>query len=591
MSALCGFSGQPDVETLAKMAATLRHRGAVGLPAWGATSGSVSVGVMQAQARAGRHYAWAGQDAARSREWVLVGALYGGRWDAAAVQREAFGDALFRDPAQALEGLCGAWVLVAREGDRWLVARDGAGHRALYYGLCDGRLVFGVEPKAVLAYPGFARRVSLPSLARYMAFSYSPGPETMLADVFELMPGHWLEWRAGQGLGEQRRFFKFEEVDPDDSVAEARWVERFVETLSQAMTARLPEEGEPLGVFLSGGVDSSVITAQLKALRPSSALKTFSIHFGQEYPNELSFAREVAQLCGTQHEEVLIRPKDFLPRLRQIIYQLDDPIGDPITVPNFELARHAAASGLEVIFNGEGGDPCFGGPKNLTMMLHHWYGGAAADEDPRARERAYLASYRRAYEELRYVLSADVLAQIDEQRDMEAILSPYFAAPKPELFLHKLLAINIRLKGGHLILPKVERMYGASGLVPQSPLFDEQIIRLAFEMPGTMKVRGAVEKFVMKEAYRDKLPRSVIERPKSGMRVPVHYWFQRELKRYARKLLTSGEIKRAGLFEPKRLKQLLSYETEEGPGRYGIRLWMLMTFELWRRVVVEGEGI
>jgi len=152
------------------------------------------------------------------------------------------------------------------------------------------------------------------------------------------------------------------------------------------------------------------------------------------------------------------------------------------------------------------------------------------------------------------------------------------------------LAINIRLKGGHLILPKVERMYGASGLVAQSPLFDEEIIRLAFSMPGDMKVRGAIEKYVIKQAYQDALPKRIIDRPKSGMRVPVHYWFQKDLRRYARHILSPKEIKRAGIFDPARVKQLLRYETEEGPGRYGIRLWMLLTFELWRRLVIEGEA-
>lgn len=586
VSVLCGFSQEGPAGALVKMEEALASRGQAHRRRATNASGSLSLALAHQDSPQPLAIWW--EDQARDEVLAIAGQLW--LADGAAFDPAAFMEGLRRgdSPSQLLGPLCGAWVLVARQGQRWWLARDGAGHRALYYGLCQRQLVFGVEPKAVVAYPGFERRLNVSSLARYMAFSYSPGQATMLEDVQELMPGHWLSWSPSDQALTQRRYFTFEDAEPErfDDPQEV-WPERFVRAFERAIAARLPKASEPIGLFLSGGIDSSVVAAQLQRQRPGK-LRTFSIHFGPEYPHELDFARAVAERCGTEHEEVLIRPKDFLPRLRQIIYALDDPIGDPITVPNFELARHAASQGLRVIFNGEGGDPCFGGPKNLTMMMHHWYGGI--EHGPRARERAYLASYRRAYEELRHVLSPSTLAQIDEGRDLEGVLTPFFEVERPRLFLHKLLAINIRLKGGHLILPKVERMYGASGLVAQSPLFDEEIIRLAFSMPGDMKVRGAVEKYVIKQAYKDALPKQIIDRPKSGMRVPVHYWFQKDLRRYARHILSPRELKRAGIFDPKRVKQLLSYETEEGPGRYGIRLWMLLTFELWRRLVIEGES-
>jgi asparagine synthase (glutamine-hydrolysing) len=132
-------------------------------------------------------------------------------------------------------------------------------------------------------------------------------------------------------------------------------------------------------------------------------------------------------------------------------------------------------------------------------------------------------------------------------------------------------------------------MMGASGLTPFAPLFDDRIVSLSFEMPGTMKVRGGIEKWVSKRAFEDKLPRSVIERPKSGMRVPVHFWFRGEMKRYARKILSPRNVKQVGIFNSKRVKQILDYDTVEGPGRYGLRLWMLTTFEIWRRIIIDRE--
>jgi asparagine synthase (glutamine-hydrolysing) len=153
------------------------------------------------------------------------------------------------------------------------------------------------------------------------------------------------------------------------------------------------------------------------------------------------------------------------------------------------------------------------------------------------------------------------------------------------------MAINIRLKGAHLILPKVERMTGAWGLTPLAPLFDERLIGLSFRMPPRLKLAGGVEKLVLKRAYAGDLPAAVIARPKSGMRVPVHFWLRGEMKRYARHILHPRRLRQAGIFQPERVRQLLNYDIEGGGGRYGLRLWMLITFEIWRRLTVEGEPL
>ena len=271
-----------------------------------------------------------------------------------------------------------------------------------------------------------------------------------------------------------------------------------------------------------------------------------------------------------------------------MIWHLDDPIGDPITMPNFELASRAANECAQ-IFNGEGGDPIFGGPKNIPMLLHHWYGGV--DRGKQFREEAYLQSYRRGYEEVSRLLTPEFRASFSIDEELTEPLTPFFACPHSRGFLDKLCAINIRLKGAHLILPKVERMLGAWRVQADAPLFDASLIRLSYRMPSQMRLRHGVEKIVIKDAYRDAIPLDVVMRPKSGMRVPVHYWFQGELKRYARRVLSSRSLKREGIFDPVRVRELLRYDTQEGPGRYGLRLWMLLTFELWRRIVIDGEAV
>jgi len=221
------------------------------------------------------------------------------------------------------------------------------------------------------------------------------------------------------------------------------------------------------------------------------------------------------------------------------------------------------------------------------MMLQHWYG---VPREKNFRERAYLASYRRAYDECTRLLHEDVCERIDWSRDLESVLTPHFEETPLRCFLNKLMAINIRLKGAHLILPKVERMLAASGLTPLSPLFDEDLIRLSFQMPPRMKLRHGVEKWALKRAFDDALPAEVIARPKSGMRVPVHFWFRGEMRRTARRTLSPRQLRRDRIFNVDRVKQLLKYDIDEGAGRYGMRLWMLMTFELWRRQTVEGSS-
>jgi asparagine synthase (glutamine-hydrolysing) len=184
------------------------------------------------------------------------------------------------------------------------------------------------------------------------------------------------------------------------------------------------------------------------------------LHFGVDQPNELSYAREVAALAGTDHHEVEVRPRDLRPLLGRMVWHLDEPIGDPVTVGNFLLAEAAAASALWVL-NGEGGDPVFGGPKNLPMLLSHWY---ALDGDLDHRTTQYLATWRRAGEDIGRLLHTDVRAAVNMDRDVAGVMRPHLTAARPPLFLDKLMVTNMRLKGANLILPKVDRMLGAHGM-------------------------------------------------------------------------------------------------------------------------------
>ena len=489
-----------------------------------------------------------------------------------------------RNWIEFVRDLDGEFVITIRDHQSLYLVRDAAGARTAYFGRLGKRWCVAAEPKGIWNLPGFERRIRPGAVAQYFTYSFIPGSGTMLEDLWEVPAGHYVHLCEG----DEPKIHRYFDVDLNPELPEqpmAEWPQRFKALLQREIATRLETTDQP-AVFLSGGLDSSIVAAEV-ARQSDRKVRTFAIHFGKDYPNELEFARRVADHCGTEHEEVEISPRQAVARMRNVIWHLDDPIGDPITAPNFELAAHVAGQGITQVFNGEGGDPLFGGPKNLPMMLNHWYGGV--DHSPGFRERRYLESYRRGFEELTHVLSPEWLAMINEQRDLHAPLTPFFESEGP--FLHKLLAINTQLKGAHLILPKVERMLAASGINPLSPLFTQDMIRLAFASPPRAKLQRGVEKWLMKEAYRDALPHEIIERPKSGMRVPVHFWFKGPLRRYAHSILDQRSLRQCGIFNADRVQKWLSYDIDQPNGRYGLRIWMILTFEIWRRIVIDGEPV
>lgn len=484
---------------------------------------------------------------------------------------------------EGLYKLRGAFILILHDGSKGLVIRDGAGQRTCYFSQLANQLLIAPQPKFIHRIPQFDRSLHVSALAQYLSFSFVPGKDTMLNHLYEVPPGNRLSWcRTNWNLS---RFYRFEMQQQKD-LSESQWVEYFQSEFSKAVARRLPQK-QSVGVFLSGGLDSSIVTAEL-AMQVNKPLFTYSLHFGPKYNHELEFANAVAEHLKTEHRQILIKPKYFLQKLRKIVWQLDDPIGDPITIPNYELAQ-VAKQEVDWIFNGEGGDPCFGGPKNYGMLISHWYGQNRQSQY--FREEAYLQSFKRAYEEIDYLLLPDIRRQIDRETHLYKVLTPYFEAEQPKHFLNKLMAMNIRLKGAHLILPKVERMLGANGLVSMSPLFDDRLVDFSFQIPPKLKVSFGDEKRVLKMAYADKIPSQVITRPKSGMRVPVHFWFQKEMRRYVRHIFSEKEVKRAGIFNPIRIKELLHYNVQQNNKRCGLKLWMLMSFEIWRRLVLEGESL
>lgn len=583
MDALFGAISRQQHNPLTALAAQLRHRSGADISQYHQDGIYIGYGSAHKQAWQRRHHSGI---ASIGHSTIAVAGFFTGA-QSLNLSPEIILRHYLEQGDVYLNQLNGAFVLVISQGQQGLVMRDGAGQRSVYYTLLNNGLYFATEPKALHQLPGFHRQLDNKSLAQYLCFSFVPGKYTMLKGLYSLAPGYRLYWQQeGDSLRVQsKRYYVFEDL-PKQQQSEQHWQNDFSSAFADCVAERLPTH-EPVGIFLSGGLDSSVVTAEV-ARQHRQPIHTYSLHFGKAYPHELEFAKMVAQRYNTIHHEVQFKPKKMLRRLREIIWYLDEPTGDPITAPNYELAAHARED-VNWIFNGEGGDPCFGGPKNYGMLLQHWYGGI--ERGPYFREHAYLQSFKRAYDEIDTLFTPEFRRSFNIEEDLFQVLQPYFLSRQPRGFLDKLMAMNIRLKGAHLILPKVERMLGAHGLPSMSPLFDERMINISFTMPSKLKLSAGDEKLIMKYCYRRHLPEEIISRPKSGMRVPVHYWFQRELKRYIKHIFSPKEVRRAGIFDAERIKRLINYDVEENSKRYGLKLWMLMTFEIWRRLVIEGERV
>ncbi|MFD5750236.1 asparagine synthetase B family protein [Streptomyces sp. NPDC127033] len=491
-------------------------------------------------------------------------------------------------------------LAVHDEGDLVLI-RDHVGARTLFYARADDAWAASTSLRALRRWPALGTGLELAAVRSFLTFAYLPGEETLLRGVREVLPGRCLrladdgtvteehywepEERIGQGL---REWYEGGDAPSEEYALKLRGL------LEEATARRLPD-AEAVAVLLSGGVDSSLVTA-LAAKLHSHPVHTYSISFGDELPNELGYSGLVATHCHTRHRVLSVSGDAVAARLAEAAALLDSPVGDPLTVPNLMLAEAVAGDGLRVVLNGEGGDPVFGGPKNLPMLVYEMHrgdgtggfpdDGADAADTADTRENAYLRSYRKCFTDLPDLLTADALEALETLPRPERFITPYL---RPEArdgrmdhLLNQLLHCNLRTKGAHHILTKVERLTASQAIQGRSPLFDRRVIDQAFATPPRWKLNGAVEKWVLKEAVRDLLPGTVVDRPKSGMRVPVQQWLRGPLRELAGDLLLGREARARGLFRQSTVRAWMKGEGALLP-RQGGKLWLVLTLELWLR--------
>jgi asparagine synthase (glutamine-hydrolysing) len=472
----------------------------------------------------------------------------------------------------------GMFAVAVWDGETLTLARDALGARTLFYARDARGWSAASTLRAFTRRPG--ARLDLAGVRDFLTFAYLPGERTLVEGVREVPPGCVVRL----GPGDRREtvgYWEPAEAVEAPPARPGRYARRLRTLVEEATAARLPR-GEDVGVFLSGGLDSSLVTA-LAARLHDRTVRTYAISFGEDLPNELAYSGLVAAHCRTRHRVLTFTGQEVAEHLPEAIAELDCLVGDPLTVPNLLLARAAAGDGLRVVLNGEGGDPVFGGPKNLPMILWEL---ERRDPDPAARARAYLVSYRKCYEDLPQLFTPEALDVLRDAPPAEAAVAPYLESPRMRSVLNRLLYTNVRTKGAHHILTKVERLTSSCGLEGRAPLFDRAVVDFAFAVPPTLKLAGASEKRVLKLAAAGLLPRTVVHRPKSGMRVPVQHWLRGPLGAMAEDLLVGPRARARGLFRPEPVRAWMRGEGSLWP-RHGAKLWLLLSLELWIRSFLD----
>ena len=502
---------------------------------------------------------------------------------------------------------------------RLLLARDRLGVKPLYWTLAQGRLLFASEIKAILEsglVRAEAREDALPEL---LATRYLSGTETLFKGIHRLQPGHTLVFE--QGAVSIRRYWDIPAGEPSAEVArtsDADLVRRFRELLEEAVRIRLMAD-VPLGMFLSGGLDSSAIAA-LMAKMIDRPLQTFSVAFKQHAFSELQYARQVSTAINADAHEIVIDDQDYFGALPRLIWHEDEPIAHPSSIPLYFVSA-LARDHVKVVLTGEGSDELLAGYGKYPRALANWRaaGAYAAVPSPvrewiarrvvpklpgefgRYAGRSFLAMPRTPE-----AMFFDNFAAIG-LRKQGALLSPDFRqratperayGPSTAFFdapngrsttLDRLLYADMKTYLVELLM-KQDQMSMAASIESRVPFLDHRLVEFATSLPVRMKLRGFKTKWILREAVRGILPPEILTRKKMGFPVPFALWMRGEWNAVARDVLLDSRSRQRGIIDPTAVERLLAAHAS-GTADGGDAIWGLLNLELWYRTHIDGEGV
>jgi len=501
---------------------------------------------------------------------------------------------------------------------RLLLARDRLGVKPLYWAQADGRLLFGSEIKSILQSGQIRAEADESRLPELLSTRYLSGAETLFKGIHRLLPGHTLVFE--QGRVTTREYWDIPAGRGDErlaAISDQDAVRQFRELLEQAVRIRLMAD-VPLGMFLSGGLDSSAIAALMAGMidRP---LQTFSVAFKQRAYSELDYARQVSTAIKADAHEVVIDDHDFFGALPRLIWHEDEPIAHPSSVPLYfvsELARQH----VKVVLTGEGSDELLAGYAKYPKALVNWRAAAAYGVLPHPL-RAWIAdnvvprlppSVRRyasrsfvSMERTPEAMFFDNFAAIGLARQHDLLNArftdaslgdvygpsrQYFDAPNGHsTVLDRLLYADLKTYLVELLM-KQDQMSMAASIESRVPFLDHKLVEFAASLPPRLKLRGFRTKWILREAVRTIVPPEILSRPKMGFPVPFGVWMRGAWSGVARDVLLDPRSRQRGIIDSGGVERLIAAH-ESGSADGGDAIWSLMNLELWYRTFIDGDGV
>ena len=515
------------------------------------------------------------------------------------------------------------------------LARDRMGQKPLMYRVADGRLTFASELKSLLQVPGAPRDINHEAIADFVTLQYVPHPKTMLRGYHKLPPAHWAEfdattgdlivqryWEApyqrpllpsppssgerGEGTGEENSSFipDASSLNPDD------WKSLLRERLTEAVRLRMRSD-VPFGAFLSGGVDSTIITGLMQQ-QIAHKVQTFSIGFSVKQFDERSYAREAAAKLGTDHHEFVVDPSavEMLPKL---VEHYDEPFADSSAIPTMYLSR-LTRQHVTVALSGDGGDELFAGydrylAVDFAAQIDRWpwviraimanpiwqrLPAPVGQKSTLRRIKRFLAAFGQRPER-RYanwmsifddarrpaLLSRDFARSLGDYDGASFLLDAYSRCTETD-FVQRTTCVDVETYLPCDILTKVDIASMAYGLEARSPFMDHRVVELAAQIPRSLKLHGRRGKRILIETFADLLPESIQTRKKMGFGVPLDHWFRGELREMLCDTLLDPRCLQRGYFDPVAVRRLID-EHISSQFDHSSRLWLLLVFELWHR--------
>ncbi|MGE0101428.1 MAG: asparagine synthase (glutamine-hydrolyzing) [Blastocatellales bacterium] len=495
------------------------------------------------------------------------------------------------------------------------LSRDRLGIKPLYYVHGDdGTLYFASEIKALLEAHAVKPELNYEVLADFATNRATSGEETLFRGVRRLPPGHNLIWRNGSIRIE--RYWDLDFTKDPVRQSDDQYIEQFGDLFSDCVRSHLMSD-VPLGMFLSGGLDSSAIAAVMSGF-VRDPIKTFSVAFAERDANELEYARIVADEFRTDHHEIVVSPVEFFETLPSMVYQEDEPIAHPSSVPLYFVSRLASRH-VKVVLTGEGSDELMAGYNKYRVGIYNLVLGRRYEKiapqfvraavrraidllpvDSRARrvlQRTFLrlpANLRDVYLDNFSVFSPTMqddlfsAATIERMTDRDPYRIPVGIMDELQGcdLLDRLLAADLKTYL-HELLMKQDQMSMAASIESRVPFLDNRLVEFVNRLPVDLKLRGWTTKYILRRAMRERLPERILSRRKMGFPVPVGSWFRGEFRNILDEYVLSERALMRGIFNGDYVRQLAARHS--AGENHSERLWMLVNFEIWHRRFIDGE--